>query len=290
MHGRVLTVANMKGGVGKTSLVLALSQLFAAGGPGARPLRVLVIDLDAQANASFWLCGDIALADLIERGKTIDAFFEDAIVGGASLNLEDYALDLAWEGAGAGGPWIIPSSPGLRKAERVLIRHVSRTHRNLLQVERVIAAKFAEQIDRLKPAFDLILIDSGPSITAFSQAALAVGDLIIAPTVPVFVASLGLESFCRTVLHASADDDAERHVPWVLANRVTHTGQQQQIMAELRAEAAAEDRGFAMFSTEIPELGEAGESGIPGAVAGLIPEVYALLAREILEVINDRAA
>jgi cellulose biosynthesis protein BcsQ len=290
MPASIITVANMKGGVGKTFTVLALARAFAAGEYGGFPLRVLVIDLDAQANASFLLCGDLALADLIEQGLTADAFLEDALISGQVRNLMDYVLDLRWGPPASVGPWIIPASPGLRKAEHELISFMARDRRSLLEVEQAIIDALGAHIALLKDQFDIILIDSSPGVTAFTQTALAAADLVIAPTVPSFIASLGLESFCKTVIDARVTA-RQAPLPYVVANRVRPTAHHGAVLAELRAEAGGEEPGFAMFAVEVPELEEderpaLGDPGAPAAAPPPTPAAFVGLAREVLEVID----
>lgn len=67
--GRLIAVANMKGGVGKTTTVVMLAEALAADGAS-----VLVVDLDSQASVSLCLAGETVLAEMIARGRTLEAY------------------------------------------------------------------------------------------------------------------------------------------------------------------------------------------------------------------------
>jgi chromosome partitioning protein len=65
MLGKLIAVANMKGGVGKTTTVVSLAEALTADDPGA---SVLVVDLDPQASASVCLAGNDLLAEMKLKG------------------------------------------------------------------------------------------------------------------------------------------------------------------------------------------------------------------------------
>lgn len=284
MTAKVYSIANMKGGVGKTTVAVALAHEFTRGGA-----NVLVIDLDAQANASFWLCGDENLTRLIEQGKTIEAFLEDAIVFGRQVSLKDYVHGV---NAGASARLsVIPSSPELRIVEREIIVFLSRRRRNLLEVERVVTDLFDAQLQELRAMYDVIIFDSAPGISAMTEAALRSSEVIIVPTVPDFISNLGLEAFCKTVCWSKKNDAEPNKKPWVVANMVNVSPHHQMMLREMRAEASTPDGGFHMFQVEIPdtpwiEEAAAAASGAEGRFSLKDSELFAALAAEVRAAAN----
>ena len=72
---RVVSVVNMKGGVGKSTSVCMLAEALASQGG----MRVLVVDLDPQSNASMMLAGLDQWSRLRETDRTLDAFFNQFV-------------------------------------------------------------------------------------------------------------------------------------------------------------------------------------------------------------------
>jgi cellulose biosynthesis protein BcsQ len=207
--------------------------------------RVLLVDLDAQANASFWLCGDRRLTQLIEDGKTIDGFLEDSLIFSRKVALRDYA-----QRCGDGGSLdVIVSSPELRLLEREIIMHVSQRVRNLLEVERVVGELLRQQLSDLKRIYDTIIFDTAPGISAFTESALRSSDLVIVPTAPDFISNLGLEAFCKSVRLSNPQRPQTK--PWVVANMVKLSAHQALMLRAMREETVANDASFQMFRTEI---------------------------------------
>jgi chromosome partitioning protein len=255
MTARTIAVANMKGGVGKTTVVVSLAETLAATGAGGEGARVLVIDLDAQANASFSLVGDAALLELIASGRTIDAFLEDRFVFNQDRALAAYMC----ENVGVrcdkpdAGVCLVASSPELRIVERELIVFSSQNGRPLEDIAQRIASVIESEVAALKEVFDYILFDCAPGISLLTEACLRASDAVIVPTVPNHISNLGLEAFCKTVPLPKADPGDGVKLPRVLANRVRTTPAHRHVLEEMRAESAAADAGFAMLRTELPE-------------------------------------
>jgi chromosome partitioning protein len=73
---KVITVVNMKGGVDKTTTVIALAETLAA----MDNASVLVIDLDTQAGTSYSMVGDQVLTNLTHTDRTVDVYFEACLL------------------------------------------------------------------------------------------------------------------------------------------------------------------------------------------------------------------
>lgn len=287
MSARVFSIANMKGGVGKTTIAVGLAQQFARKSHG----RVLLVDLDAQANASFWACGDATLTTLIEDGKTIDAFLEDAIVFEKKVHLKDY-ICRAPGGETLPNLDVIASSPALRIVEREITVFLSRRRRNLLEIERVVAELFEAQLSELREIYDVVVFDSAPGISAMTEAALRSSEVIVVPTVPDFISNLGLEAFCKTVCWSYKNGTEGIRRPWVIANMVKTSPHHQMMIREMRAVAESDGGGFRMFQVEIPQAAWIEEAAMVASGGGQKfsledPELFPAFAEEIMRVASE---
>ena len=102
MSARVISIANSKGGVGKTTTTVSLAEAFAAEGR-----RVLVVDLDTQANASLLVFGnegDEHLFQAINDYATISDWLLENFEANEQKRLEEYIVTDASDVTASGKP------------------------------------------------------------------------------------------------------------------------------------------------------------------------------------------
>ena len=259
--GRVIAIANMKGGVGKTTTTVALAETLAAEG---RP--VLVIDVDPQSNASLLILGEDGYGELLREGKSADVYFEEGIEARfahapatpvAELiahEISDTSHVMRGGQSDAVPVSLLAASPGLRRLERELIVELNARNFHLDAIVGQVAAVIADDLPGLRARFDYVLFDCSPGIAPFSEAAIRVADLVISPTIPDFVSVQGLPQFCNDLARQRPPGRAAAPRPRVLATRVRgNTRQHRDYLRRLRDRASRADSPFAMFETVIPE-------------------------------------
>ncbi|MCA1647923.1 MAG: ParA family protein [Chloroflexi bacterium] len=163
--GRIVALANQKGGVGKTTTAVNLSAYLALG------LRVLLIDLDPQANATSSLGMDS------NRGtpSTYEALIGQAPLGDAIMASGRAQLDIA------------PASRALAGAQVELIEMPDREHRLRLALGGV------------RERYDVVLIDCPPSLGILTLNALVAADLLLAPVQCEYLALEGVAQLMETL-------------------------------------------------------------------------------------------
>lgn len=256
MKGKLIAVANMKGGVGKTATVIGLAEALAAKGADT-----LVIDLDPQANASICLAGDQRLRTIIEDGHTIDAFLEDRFM----KQQRDAMLESCIRNdisnvthLGRTLPLsLLASSSELRLAERTLIFTLTKMHMDLDRIVEALYAIIKEELKRARKSYEYILFDCAPGISVMTEVSIRLANLVIVPTIPDFLSTYGLNSFCSNLWSGPIADQSRlkkpKRPPHVLITRRRPTREHERTSERLRIEAAKDDAKFSVFRTEILE-------------------------------------
>ena len=171
---RVMVVANQKGGVGKTTTTVNLAVALAQGG-----LRVLVIDLDPQGNAS------TALAVAHERDTRS---IYDALVDGVPLD------ELAQPAAESELLRVVPATVDLAGAEIELVSAVARENRL-----RTSLAGLAGLRPDAEERWDYVLIDCPPSLGLLTLNALVAAQEMLVPIQAEYYALEGVGQLLETV-------------------------------------------------------------------------------------------
>lgn len=190
---RTIAVVNQKGGVGKTTVTLGLAEAAAAAG-----LRVLVVDLDPQANTTsgFGVWG---------AATTID----DVLATGAAGSALAAITSSGWSDE-SGRPDLVPGSPALANREPML------------------ASDPVGAQDRLRLAlrgvdYDLTLIDSPPSLGLLSVNALFAADEALIVTEPGAWAVDGVDLMLSTVERVAARQGGSLAIAGIVVNRLGRT-------------------------------------------------------------------
>ena len=253
MSAKIIAVANMKGGVGKTATVVSLAEALAASG-----FRVLVIDLDAQANASVCLAGDSMLATLMARRATIEGFLEDQLLGKKKMSFADCVRSNVSNVAHLGQQLaisLLPSSPELRRFEYRIIHDLTQSKMSWTDIIKGLSAVMSVQLKKARKDYDVILIDCAPGISVLTEVSIRLADLVIVPTIADFLSTFGLQQFCITLSDRGLADSVKKtaRLPHVLITRRRQVNVHAETAAKLHNEETAEKPAFKMFETEIPE-------------------------------------
>jgi chromosome partitioning protein len=169
---RIITVANQKGGVGKTTTTVNLAAALSMGG-----LRVLVIDLDPQGNASTAL----GVEHLDNEG------IYEVLMGKATME------SVAQKVAGFPALECISSNTSLAQAEIELVPMVAREFRLREAIEELMQLRATQNI-----AYDYIFIDCPPSLGLLTINALTAAKEMLIPIQCEYYALEGLSQLLKT--------------------------------------------------------------------------------------------
>lgn len=245
MSARVVSIINMKGGVGKSTTAVSLAETLAL----HHRRRVLVIDLDPQTNASIMLAGADAWGKLREEERTLDFYFEAYV---HQLDPKPFKSLIARGVSDLKGKpdlGLAASAPEFRFVERDLIEQFVKRGYHVDAIQKWICERFAAGLKSIWTAYDVVLIDCPPGISLFAEAALIASDVIIVPSIPDYVSRLGLIAFRRRALRLIEDRRGGASQLLVLATKVDETFS----LHRSELEVMRDGLGDSLFKLAIPQ-------------------------------------
>jgi chromosome partitioning protein len=269
---QVISLIQMKGGVGKTTCAVNLAACLAK----EHNQKVLLVDLDPQTNASLslmsedqwkeWAHDHGTMADILEiekdRKSSERLKLADCIIRNVVPDIS--GLDL------------IPSHLKLTFLDLDLAARPGR--------ERI----FARKLEKILPDYDLILCDCPPNLMTATQNALYASDWYLVPMQPDFLSSVGLSLLQDRLVYLRKSLEFKIRCLGVIFSRVRrHIQFHQETMERLRNDKALKKLHF--FEHFIPEnitLGEAPMQAKPislydASASGAL--AFSSLTKEVLE-------
>ena len=251
---KVIAIANQKGGVGKTTTSINLGGALAEIG-----YRVLCVDMDPQANLTVGL--GISLSDV--RQSMSDVLAEDR------LAIEEIVRETEMQGL-----WVAPATLELASTEVELFTAIGRE-----MVLRDALAGWAER------SFDVIIIDSPPTLGLLTINALVASSRVIIPVQTQYYAIKGLTALIKVINTIKLKLNHDLEISGLLATFFDgRTVLAREMLENLRE--LGDQRVFNTMIKNTVKLGEAPLTGKPVteyASSSSAARAFRDLAREVIE-------
>lgn len=225
--GKIYMIGGMKGGTGKSLSTFNLAYSLQRMGK-----RVLTVDLDPQANLT--TCFGVEDADVTIADLMMSVIEEESLPERSEYIWERNGVDL------------IPGSMGLSAVEAKL------------RLEMGTEKMLARVIEPLKEDYDMILVDTAPTLGALNINAMSAADAVIVTVNPQLLAMKGLQDFLKTVRKIKSRVNEKLEVSGILLTMCDmRTNLCRTIMEQVEEMFQGQIR---VFNSKIPSTVKVGES------------------------------
>jgi chromosome partitioning protein len=175
---------NTKGGVGKSTLVLALAETLSA----HYGKNVLIIDSDAQTSISAMLLTPANLHRLQSDGLTIVDLLVASVLNNVAVDWPRFVVGGVSDVDEARSVYLVPSDMQLTLFEREVSKE---------SLHGKLRSSIGALLQHVRGVFDIVLIDCPPGLSVLTESWLREADFHLSPTKPDYVSTCGLEVFRR---------------------------------------------------------------------------------------------
>ena len=179
-----IAVMNTKGGVGKSTLVLAMAETLSA----QFRKNVLIIDSDSQASVSAMLLTAANLHRLQTDGLTIVDLLVASVLNNVAVDWPRFVVGGVSDVDESRTVYLIPSDMQLTLFEREVSKE---------SLHARLRSSIGSLLGHVRSVFDVILIDCPPGLSVLTESWLREADFHLSPTKPDYVSTCGLEVFRR---------------------------------------------------------------------------------------------
>jgi len=255
----VLSVSSLKGGVGKTTVALGLASASLS-----RGLRTLVVDLDPQSDATTALGATrelkLSCAEVLKLPK--------------HANVVRAIVSSDWESPSAGKMDLLPGSPKV-----VEFDSPTPTKRDLWRLE--------EALSRVETDYDLVIVDTPPSLNGLTQLAWTASDRVLIVAEPSIFSVLAADRAMRAITAISKQTAGRLKPLGVLVNRYIPASKEHQFrLAELEQLFGADLLSVAIEEHSAVQQAQGAARPIhswPGEVAGNTAKSFELVLDQMFQ-------
>ncbi|EYE88631.1 regulatory protein [Fervidicella metallireducens AeB] len=196
--GKIISVINLKGGVGKTTTTVTLAQFLA----GEYGKKVLVIDLDPQTNATVMLIEQNKWKKANDDRNTIHQMFSDKLSGTKHFDLDKSIIKgVSNVGGGIKNLHLLPSSVDLIEIQDKLA-YIVQTSTFTQNPITVLASYLNQQVI---DSYDYILIDCPPNLGTMTLNGIYLSDYYLIPVIPDILSTWGIPQILDRITRCAND-------------------------------------------------------------------------------------